>query len=675
MDDSYNTEGPPSNQGTRINHKAGRFTCLTCSKRFTKPSLLRRHEVIHLPDKPFECSECHKRFSQDSSLRRHYLEKHDSNLKRFQCIKCPLSFAQKNNLRLHVEKVHPSKILGHAKSYACDRCPSVYGSKQKLSRHINLVHKDGNRSKNAIDKIEDDDLALTQSVLEQLKTFQMEMNSLPASVLEFEENFDATNVNVLDNPKNFIEVLTQQPEEECIIDEVLLKDRLNAHGIECYLSVQRTVRKDGCAVYICEFCAKEFRKSYDYIRHRRVHTSERPYSCGLCERAFSTKSKLHEHMKIHRLSEQQGIPAKHYPCAVCSKGFSSLRFLDKHMSTHEQIYEVAYKCKICEEMFKSSIALTYHKHKQFDADSELLQQLLPTPTEIYTNGNSTESSSGIQDSSAADCPPETIINMQHLKMKRVVSKWKCITCERHFSNSSTLRDHRRIYHGVYNRKRRISASAFLRCFKCSYCARFFETKARCKTHMLTHLKCVLNTDKSNQQPNATNIINALVFVTSLTNPASVKVVEFNVITKRRATNMQHIIKKRVKNSPQLYKCNICKAKFRKQCDLKRHLVVHTGERLHKCATCDKSFSLSSTLKQHMLTHTTERAKHICIVCMKTYLTKKALNVHLRLHTGVQPFQCEHCELVFRTSGQRIAHLKVKHGIQKLKSTNKKENAP
>lgn len=62
-----------------------------------------------------------------------------------------------------------------------------------------------------------------------------------------------------------------------------------------------------------------------------MHTSERPYNCGLCERAFSTKSKLHEHIKIHRLDEQQGILAKYYPCAVCSKGFSSLRLLDKHM--------------------------------------------------------------------------------------------------------------------------------------------------------------------------------------------------------------------------------------------------------------------------------------------------------------------------------------------------------
>lgn len=163
--------------------------------------------------------------------------------------------------------MHPSKTLEHAESYACDRCPSVYGNKQKLSRHINLVHKDGNKSQIAFDKLEEeDDLALTQSVLEQLKTFQMEMNSLETPVLEVEENLDTTNTNVLHNHKDFSKVPTQQQEDQRTIDEVQLKDRLNAHGIECYLSVQRTVRKDGYAVYICEFCAKEFRKPYDYIR-------------------------------------------------------------------------------------------------------------------------------------------------------------------------------------------------------------------------------------------------------------------------------------------------------------------------------------------------------------------------------------------------------------------------
>lgn len=129
------------------------------------------------------------------------------------------------------------------------------------------MHKDGNKSQIAFDKLEEeDDLALTQSVLEQLKTFQMEMNSLETPVLEVEENLDTTNTNVLHNHKDFSKVPTQQQEDQRTIDEVQLKDRLNAHGIECYLSVQRTVRKDGYAVYICEFCAKEFRKPYDYIR-------------------------------------------------------------------------------------------------------------------------------------------------------------------------------------------------------------------------------------------------------------------------------------------------------------------------------------------------------------------------------------------------------------------------
>ncbi|XP_011191014.2 zinc finger protein 91 isoform X1 [Zeugodacus cucurbitae] len=667
MADSQLSADLPANQGTRSNHKAGRFICHTCNKRFTKQSILCRHEVVHLQDKPFECLECHKRFSQNSSLRRHCLEQHDSNLKRFQCAKCPLSFAQKSNLSLHDKKVHPPNISAQTASYACDHCGSVYRNKQKLSRHKNLVHKDKTKTKIAYDEIdEEDDLALTQSVLEQLKTFQMEMHALEAPVLETEGDLVTSNINVSNKHIDFKERPTQQQAEKRINDGVQLKDSLNAEGIACYLSVQRTVGKNGYAVYTCEYCVKEFRKSYDYIRHRRVHTRERPYNCTLCERTFSIKSKLHDHMRIHRLDEQQGILAKHYPCAVCCQAFSSLRLLDKHISTHAPIYKIAYKCKTCEELFKTSTALAYHKHKQIDADAEFLQQLLPAPAEIYTNASNTETDCDLPVSASVECIPAATKSVQHLKRSRVVPKWQCIACERHFSSSTNLRHHRRIYHSAYKRKRRISASAVIRCYKCSYCTRVFQNKTRCKAHMLTHLKRLLNTHEYEQSPHTKNIINALAFVTGTTNTASVKVVEFKVITKYRkfATNVCDKNQKCSKNATLYHKCQICSCQFRKQSDLKRHLLVHTGERLHKCSTCNKSFSLRSTLQQHMLTHATERTKHICIVCAKTYLTKKALNVHLRLHTGAQPFQCVHCAQKFRTSGQRIAHLKVKHGISK-----------
>jgi len=38
-----------------------------------------------------------------------------------------------------------------------------------------------------------------------------------------------------------------------------------------------------------------------------------------------------------------------------------------------------------------------------------------------------------------------------------------------------------------------------------------------------------------------------------------------------------------------------------------------------------------------------------------FSTKSSLNVHLRLHTGIKPYKCPHCDKHFRTSGHRKAH--------------------
>ncbi|EFO96145.1 hypothetical protein CRE_14513 [Caenorhabditis remanei] len=48
-----------------------RHECKVCHKTFTRPFVLRRHEVVHTGEKPFECDFCGSRFSQNSSLNLH----------------------------------------------------------------------------------------------------------------------------------------------------------------------------------------------------------------------------------------------------------------------------------------------------------------------------------------------------------------------------------------------------------------------------------------------------------------------------------------------------------------------------------------------------------------------------------------------------------------------------
>ena len=50
----------------------------------------------------------------------------------------------------------------------------------------------------------------------------------------------------------------------------------------------------------------------------------------------------------------------------------------------------------------------------------------------------------------------------------------------------------------------------------------------------------------------------------------------------------------------------------------------------------------------------------CHICEHKFLSKNALKCHMRLHTGVKPYECPYCGERFRTSGHRKAHIYAIH---------------
>ncbi|KFZ47152.1 Zinc finger protein 629, partial [Antrostomus carolinensis] len=47
----------------------------------------------------------------------------------------------------------------------------------------------------------------------------------------------------------------------------------------------------------CPDCGKSFKQSSAVVTHRRIHTGERPYTCGDCGKSFIANSNLIRHQR------------------------------------------------------------------------------------------------------------------------------------------------------------------------------------------------------------------------------------------------------------------------------------------------------------------------------------------------------------------------------------------
>ncbi|XP_055530424.1 zinc finger protein 888-like [Wyeomyia smithii] len=101
--------------------------------------------------------------------------------------------------------------------------------------------------------------------------------------------------------------------------------------------------------HMCEICEREF-VSRDVLRiHRKLHLDE-SYRCDICAQTFQQRVYLRKHMAMHEV--------KRFSCGECGKNFRYKELLKQHMRIHTG--EKPFACTLCHKKFRTSSHLKQH---------------------------------------------------------------------------------------------------------------------------------------------------------------------------------------------------------------------------------------------------------------------------------------------------------------------------
>jgi len=135
--------------------------------------------------------------------------------------------------------------------------------------------------------------------------------------------------------------------------------------------------------YICQFCSKGFPTRLQLEKHERqaIHTDERAFKCSRCPKGFKKKRSLENHLKTHNpnpteerqlckecgkgyssvtaLRTHEQRHNRPFKCDLCEKSFTSKILLEDHVNIHTG--EQPYECTDCDKSFSSQSSLKEHR--------------------------------------------------------------------------------------------------------------------------------------------------------------------------------------------------------------------------------------------------------------------------------------------------------------------------
>lgn len=286
-------------------------TCDLCGREFAHASGMQYHKLTeHFDEKPFSCEECGAKFAANSTLKNH-LRLHTGD-RPFMCKHCLMTFTQASALAYHTKKKH-----SEGKMYACQYCDAVFAQSIELSRHVRTHTGD----KPYVCRDCGKGFRQANGLSIHLHTFH-----------NIEDPYDC---------------------KKCRMSFPTLQDhRKHIHEVHSK------------EYHPCPTCGKIFSAPSMLERHMVTHVGGKPFSCGICNKAYQQLSGLWYHNRTHHpdvfaAQNHRSSKFSSLQCSSCDKTFSNTIEHKKHIKTEHADMKF-HECDQCKELFPTQALLQVH---------------------------------------------------------------------------------------------------------------------------------------------------------------------------------------------------------------------------------------------------------------------------------------------------------------------------
>ncbi|XP_021487138.1 zinc finger and BTB domain-containing protein 40 isoform X4 [Meriones unguiculatus] len=286
-------------------------TCDLCGREFAHASGMQYHKLTeHFDEKPFSCEECGAKFAANSTLKNH-LRLHTGD-RPFMCKHCLMTFTQASALAYHTKKKH-----SEGKMYACQYCDAVFAQSIELSRHVRTHTGD----KPYVCRDCGKGFRQANGLSIHLHTFH-----------NIEDPYDC---------------------KKCRMSFSTLQDhRKHIHEVHSK------------EYHPCPTCGKIFSAPSMLERHVVTHVGGKPFSCGICNKAYQQLSGLWYHNRTHHpdvfaAQNHRSPKFSSLQCSSCDKTFPNTIEHKKHIKAEHADLKF-HECDQCKELFPTPALLQVH---------------------------------------------------------------------------------------------------------------------------------------------------------------------------------------------------------------------------------------------------------------------------------------------------------------------------